>query len=122
MTRRFPWFAMLALVTALLAACSQADIETFVHSKLNDPTAGSGPITLSAGTQEVFNEYLGQTTPLYFAITADGQSAAYTACRETRCARTTSKTAIFRCEQQSGGTPCKIYASGRYVTWRYSQP
>ena len=111
--------ALLSMTGFILTGC--ADLSSFVERNFNDTTTGTGPITLSPFAQQTFNKYLASTTPLYFAVSEDGQTPFYTYCDDPRCARATSKAAIYSCEKSSDGVPCKIYASGRNVIWKFDE-
>ena len=111
--------ALLPWLGLSIVAC--ADLDGFVERNFNDTTTGTGPLTLSSDVQHVFNEYLKRPTPLYFAVAENGQASFYSYCNEMQCARATSKAVIYECEKRSDGVPCKIYASGRNVTWKHDQ-
>jgi len=98
---------IIPVVALLLSACLP-----------NDPTVGTGPITLSPGSQRNFEAYLEQRTPGYFALAEDGGGSSYTYCASGRCYRSSANKAIYQCEEINEGKSCKIYASKGKVVWK----
>lgn len=84
-------------------------------------TIGSGPITLSPRIQQYFDNYKADNGML-FSVAVDGKSGLYyfycpdIACREMPGAR---QTTIDRCEKNSNGVPCKIYALRDEIVWDF---
>lgn len=84
----------------------------------NDPNVGTGPITLSQGTQKHFEAYQKERSPGYFAVAVDGNGSSYNYCSEGRCLRSSANRVLYRCEKLADGRPCKIYASKGKVVWK----
>ncbi len=85
---------------------------------LNDPLVGSGPIELSRVVQRGFERYQDERSPGHFAVSADGSTYSYSYCSEGRCLKSSKNHSIYRCEQRSQGTPCKIYGVHGKIVWR----
>ena len=96
----------LAISSLSLGACVQ------------DPSVGTGPIELSPRVQAGFEAYQKERSPGHFAVSIDGQDAAYNYCPDGRCIRGSKMDAIHRCEKSSGRT-CKIYGANGKVVWDY---
>lgn len=79
---------------------------------------GTGPLHLTPYVAEGFARYLGEQGPHNFAVSEDGEAYFYVYCGYTACSRSlgTSYT-IGRCQQRSGGVPCRIFAMDREVVW-----
>ena len=84
----------------------------------NDPTVGSGPITLSPQAQRNFEAYKSQRSPGYFVVTEDGRGSIYNYCSSGRCYRASANEVIHRCEENADGQQCKVYASKGKVVWK----
>ena len=82
-----------------------------------DPLVGKGAINLSPGVQSVFEQYKEKRSPGHFAVSANGRWAHYNYCPDGRCYRGSKNSVIYRCEQGSNGSPCKIYAAYGEVVW-----
>lgn len=81
-----------------------------------DPLVGTGPIELSRNTQNGFEKYQSEFKPGHFAVAVDGRAYSYNYCSGT-CKKSSKMRSIYRCEQRSGGTPCKIYGAKGEVVW-----
>ena len=101
----------LALVSIALAPALAACL-------INDPTVGTGPITLSPGSQKNFEAYLEKRSPGYFAVAEDGGGSHFDYCSSGRCYRESANSAIYQCEKNNVGKTCKIYASKGTVVWK----
>ncbi|MGI9434255.1 MAG: hypothetical protein ACR2Q4_05410 [Geminicoccaceae bacterium] len=84
---------------------------------IDDPNVGTGPIELSAATQEHFEAYKKERTPGFFAVAVDGHGAFYDYCPDGRCYRSSSNDAIYRCKK-ANDKECKIYASKGNIVWK----
>ncbi|MGI9493596.1 MAG: hypothetical protein ACR2QF_14460 [Geminicoccaceae bacterium] len=99
-------------VTAVMIALS-------LSACVRDPSVGTGPIELSPRVQAGFEAYQKERAPGHFAVSIDGEEAAYNYCPDGRCVRGSKTEAIHRCEKRSGGMTCKIYgANGEVVRAR----
>jgi hypothetical protein len=87
-----------------------------------DPNVGTGPITLSPGVQQSFEAYKAERSPGFFVVSEDGRRSFYNYCSAGRCYRSSSNEVIHRCEQNSGGKDCKVYASKGQVVWQKNPP
>ena len=86
-----------------------------------DSNAGSGPLTLTPDIQALFIQYKKETSPVAFAVSINGRSANYRYCPDAWDAchfENSQAKAIERCQEFSGGVPCKIYAIERTVVWK----
>ncbi len=86
-----------------------------------DSNAGSGPLTLTPNIQTFFIQYNREDRPAAFAVSVDGRSASYRYCPNVadRCVlENNQRKAIQRCQELSGGVPCKIYAIEHRVVWK----
>lgn len=80
---------------------------------------GSGPLTLSASHQKHFENYLNNgTSTKYYMITEDHRAAFNFYCEDVSGCTMTPGQAINLCEMR-WGKPCKIYADGNDVVWRF---
>lgn len=103
----------------LKSAIAAAAFATLVSGCLpNDPTVGTGPITLSPETQQNYEAYLEERSPGYFVVTEDGQGSFYNYCSAGRCYRTSANRVIHECEKRADGRSCKVYASKGHVVWK----
>jgi len=84
---------------------------------IKDPSVGTGPIELSSRVQQGFDAYQKERSPGHFAVSIDGQEAAYNYCPDGRCYAGSKPAAIYRCEERSDGVPCKIYGAKGAVVW-----
>lgn len=99
----FPFFA-------LLAGC------------LVDTQSGQGPLLLTPGVERAYAAYLETDTPLAFAVTTDGDYAAYVYCPDKGpCTGGERGDAVSLCERNSGKT-CHIYDHMGRVVWRTDLP
>ncbi len=101
---------ILAMITPVLALSLSACLP-------QDPSVGTGPIELSRRVQLGFEAYQKERAPGHFAVSVDGQEAAYNYCPDGRCLAGSKPEAIHRCEKRSGGTPCKIYGAKGEIVW-----
>ena len=100
--------------------CALAFLLLCTSCALEDPDAGTGPITLSPGVQANFQEYMARDAPLYFVVTEDGRGSSYIYCvGGFACTSSAAQMqAMNQCSSHSGGRACKVYAIGRSVVWR----
>ncbi|MGI9452414.1 MAG: hypothetical protein ACR2QH_17505 [Geminicoccaceae bacterium] len=103
---------------ARLAVTAATLLLTLTACLPNDPTVGTGPITLSPGSQQNFEAYLEKRSPGYFAVAEDGGGSYYNYCPSGRCYRDSANKVIHECEKNNVGKPCKIYASKGKVVWK----
>ncbi len=80
---------------------------------------GKGPIVFSETTAAVYQHYLSQDYPAKFAVSEDGQNSTYFYCawNAVKCQGTPDTKVISRCEEDSNGVPCLMFAKGRDVVW-----
>lgn len=79
---------------------------------------GSGPISLSPGVKAYYAEFSERWNPGWFAVSEDGDWAAYTYCDESTCSGMgDQQTAVNLCEDE-GKRKCYIYANRSGVVWR----
>ena len=105
---------MRTLLLALGIALSLSACET---------TAEGPPPTFSPYVQAHFEQYMRQMHPGVFVVSTDGQSLFYSTCPAfaDHCfaVGAGSKTDVLnRCEMNSGGVPCHVYAVGRRIVWK----
>ena len=82
---------------------------------------GVGKINLSSAVLDGFAKYKELQDPSYFAVSEDGQRYGYSYCKKPPCSTDweyTQNIAIYSCEKNSYGSPCRIYASGTTIVWR----
>lgn len=104
-------------------AMAVAILGTLVSGCLGpDPLVGTGAVNLSPGVQKGFAQYKEERAPGHFAVSADGSYAFYNYCPDGRCYRGSKNNVIYRCEQGSNGSPCKIYAAYGEVVWLEAEP
>ncbi|OFX07708.1 MAG: hypothetical protein A2516_06055 [Alphaproteobacteria bacterium RIFOXYD12_FULL_60_8] len=89
----------------LLAACA------------GEPYAGVGPLQITPQVAAGYARYLKELHPLAFAVSEDGAYYDYIHCPYSLCAGGEARQARQRCEMQSRGLPCRVYALGRLVVW-----
>jgi len=75
------------------------------------------PLIISGSLKEAFEEYKKEFNPGHFAISEDGQFAAWTTCPEVKCAPGSRQQALALCQSKSGEIPCKIFAAGHAIVW-----
>ena len=99
------WLGVVALL--VLAGCQTAEY------------TGSGPLTFSTSQQNHFDQYRNSdTASKYFMVTEDGRGTFNFYCEDvTGCAMSPGQ-AINLCEMRHG-KPCKLYADGNDVVWRF---
>lgn len=104
MTKAFP--VLLIAVAGSLAAPAATAGDTDI-----DP-----PITItSTDCEAAFAAYQRQFKAHYFALSQDGKVCVYSYCA-TGCRPTNLRQrALYRCERQSKGVPCRIHAYGGKV-------
>lgn len=95
---------------SLLAGC-------MVHSQ-----AGQGPVTLSPMAEALYARYLAEREPLAFAVTADGEGASYSYCREPFGCRSTERMDAVQLCQKNFGRRCYLYDYMGEVVWREDLP
>ncbi|MBT3886880.1 MAG: hypothetical protein HOF70_19020 [Rhodospirillaceae bacterium] len=100
-------FIMVAIL--LLAGCNLAE-----------KYYGSGPLELSPRARAMYNQYLTRGEPIAFAVTLDGKIGYYRYCEDVQCLPDNgARNAVDGCEE-AYGQPCKLYANGKNVVWRFS--
>ncbi len=101
----------------LLALCF-----AFPLTACQDTTGAQGPPPkFSPFVQAVFEQYMEETRPILFVVSADGEAAQYYYCPDIadHCAYGSySSLAIQKCEERSGGVPCHVYAIGKRIKWK----
>src|SRR4051812_21718271 len=97
--------ALVAAGFASLIACRQDYI-------------GQGPITLSPELRAYYDEYRAKMNPGAFAISKDGEAAAYSYCPEFGgCRGSEISGALASCRRRAF-SPCYIYDIDGRVVWR----
>lgn len=81
---------------------------------------GSGPLVLSPGVAQAYDEFRRLDGRLFFAVSKDGRTAGWSYCKEFGpCNRTKARSiAVRACERESEGVPCYIYANMNGVLWK----
>lgn len=82
------------------------------------PLMGNGPLTMSAETNRIFQQYQSRPEPMAFAVSNDGRHSGYFYCKEKgACLNADAKAAALNDCRQNSGESCKIYALGKDVVW-----
>ncbi len=84
---------------------------------IQDPLVGTGPIELSPGVQQGFEQDQKERAPGHFAVSTDGSYASYNYCPDGRYFRGLKPDAIHYCEKGSSSVPCKIYGAHGEAVW-----
>jgi hypothetical protein len=105
---------MRTLLLALCIALSLSACET---------DAEGPPPTFSPAVQASFEQYMGTLNPALFAVSTDGRAAWWSYCpaHADGCLETgpgSKADVLNRCEKESGGVPCHVYAVGRRIVWK----
>lgn len=95
---------------------------TFAACQNSADMNGPAP-AFSSSVEVLFEKYKKKTNPELFIISTDGQRAVFTYCPDIAdlcppSAGATKAKALKKCEERSGGVPCKVYAVGRRVVWK----
>ncbi|HSA81911.1 MAG TPA: hypothetical protein VLE23_13935, partial [Geminicoccaceae bacterium] len=103
-----------------MSRCYWALALPLLCASCQDPDRGTGPITLSPGTEASFAEYTGRDAPLYFVVTEDGRGSYYVYCvGGFNCTSSAARMrALDECSRRNAGHDCKIYAIGRSIVWQ----
>ncbi|MBL8669948.1 MAG: hypothetical protein JNK11_04800 [Alphaproteobacteria bacterium] len=82
------------------------------------PGVGSGPLTLSQGATQVFQQYKARFGPLNFVVSEDGRIATYDYCIAglSACVVSSKYNLIERCEQASR-KKCYVLAHEGRIVW-----
>ncbi len=82
--------------------------------------AGQGPLDLDPKVAAEIEVAMAQARPIdTIAVSTDGRHLSITYCKTARCWGNPVELAIGRCQEQSGGVPCYLYARGRNLVWDF---
>ena len=103
-------FGQVLVGAALLYGCQATDY------------LGSGPLVLNASQQRHFASYKNKdTSSKYFMVTTDKRGTFNFYCEDITGCQMSPGQATSLCEMHHG-KPCKLYAEGNDVVWRFSGP
>lgn len=83
---------------------------------------GTGPLTLSPAVSQAYSAWLYSPNPLYFVVSADGQTASWANCNNSGLSggcdpRYAKKQALQDCQRKAAGKPCYVYSDNQRVMW-----
>lgn len=105
---------MYKLITAVTALIALAGCQTISDE------VGTGPVKLSPGVAHALEEYLVDNRSIGMAVSEDGQNLSWYYCDHPTaigCLMSNAKI-IWKCEQRSGGVPCRMFAKYTKLTWQ----
>lgn len=101
-------FGSVVLLAGMLSAC------------ISNTGIGRGPIELGSHAQAVFEHYNESRYPIAFAVTTDGEKGFFYYCDGASCLNTPLNEVNNQCSSRHG-KPCRVYARGRQVVWKFNQ-